>query len=107
MEPELKERWLVALKSGEYKKGKHLLNHDSELCCLGVLCEILELPKRLISNRDNQFEYIYEEEGMFVTLSSSLLQKLNMSSTIESRLSATNDQTETFKEVIKLIEESV
>lgn len=52
MDPEIKELWLDALRSGEFKQSKGLLwgdirdRHDDptgELgyCCLGVLCKVM------------------------------------------------------------------
>lgn len=37
--------WLAALRSGQYKQGRHLLNTMTatgaiEYCCLGVLCDV-------------------------------------------------------------------
>jgi hypothetical protein len=53
MNPEIKARWVAALRSGEYKQGKgnlrisdHRLS-DDVFCCLGVLCDLAvkaELP---------------------------------------------------------------
>jgi hypothetical protein len=44
MNPEVKEQWLTALRSGEYKQGIGQLhwrhNNQSEFCCLGVLCDL-------------------------------------------------------------------
>ena len=41
MNPEIKEKWLKALRSGEYKQGSHYLRRvDDTYCCLGVLCDI-------------------------------------------------------------------
>jgi hypothetical protein len=41
MDPEIKAKWIAALESGEYKKGKHKLRGgDDTFCCLGVLCDI-------------------------------------------------------------------
>lgn len=40
MNPEVKARWVAALRSGEYKQGKNALQRDGKFCCLGVLCEI-------------------------------------------------------------------
>ncbi len=46
MKPEIKEKWLKALRSGEYSQGSGCLKQtDSGTekvthCCLGVLCEI-------------------------------------------------------------------
>jgi hypothetical protein len=43
MDVQLKTEWLTALRSGEYKQGKHFLR-DSEdnFCCMGVLCDIVD-----------------------------------------------------------------
>jgi hypothetical protein len=40
MKTEIKEQWVKALRSGEYKQGVGLLNKNQKLCCLGVLCEL-------------------------------------------------------------------
>jgi hypothetical protein len=45
MNPEIKKRWVAALRSGKYQQGKaslHTFSHGVDrFCCLGVLCEIL------------------------------------------------------------------
>lgn len=46
MNPQVKEKWVAALRSGEYKQGtgalKLLEYEDSQprYCCLGVLCDL-------------------------------------------------------------------
>lgn len=41
MNPEIKEKWVKALRSGVYKQGSGVLRSTNErYCCLGVLCEI-------------------------------------------------------------------
>jgi hypothetical protein len=41
MDPVIKEKWIKALRSGEYKQGIGVLrNRRNEFCCLGVLCNI-------------------------------------------------------------------
>lgn len=45
MNPEIKEKWIAALRSGDYKQGKSYLAKKGvdgviRYCCLGVLCEI-------------------------------------------------------------------
>lgn len=44
LKPEIKTRWVEALRSGEYRQGRNVLRHQSSAgvthCCLGVLCEI-------------------------------------------------------------------
>lgn len=45
MNPEIKEKWVAALRSGEYKQGRGTLKYtdrddNAAYCCLGVLCEV-------------------------------------------------------------------
>lgn len=45
MNPEIKDRWVAALRSGKYKQGRKALSKISDTgettyCCLGVLCEL-------------------------------------------------------------------
>lgn len=40
MKPEIKEKWIAALRSGEFKQTQKRLRKDDTYCCLGVLCEL-------------------------------------------------------------------
>lgn len=46
MRTDIKERWIAALKSGDYEQGRSQLHTKGELtgnerfCCLGVLCDL-------------------------------------------------------------------
>ena len=40
MNPKIKQRWLEALRSGEYKQTKENLQNSDGFCCLGVLCDL-------------------------------------------------------------------
>jgi hypothetical protein len=44
MNPEVKEKWLTALRSGDYAQGKgkleRVVDGQSKYCCLGVLCDL-------------------------------------------------------------------
>lgn len=41
MNPEIKAKWVAALRSGKYKQGKAVLKDtEGRFCCLGVLCDI-------------------------------------------------------------------
>lgn len=45
MTPELKARWIEALRSGEYRQARNAMNRDNEsYCCLGVLCLVGGVP---------------------------------------------------------------
>lgn len=43
MDPELKQRWVAALRSEGYKQAKNALRsrEGEAFCCLGVLCDLL------------------------------------------------------------------
>lgn len=45
MNPEVKAKWLEALRSGEYEQGKGELRRGDTYCCLGVLCNISQLGR--------------------------------------------------------------
>ncbi len=40
MNKEIKEKWIAALRSGEYEQAKGSLYDGTGYCCLGVLCRI-------------------------------------------------------------------
>lgn len=40
MKPEIKAKWLEALRSGNYEQGKGALRRQQSFCCLGVLCDL-------------------------------------------------------------------
>lgn len=42
MNPEIKAKWLEALRSGEYAQTKYRLQDEVGYCCLGVLCDIVD-----------------------------------------------------------------
>lgn len=43
LDPEVKEKWLAALRSGEYEQGDGQLCYNGKFCCLGVLNDVLDL----------------------------------------------------------------
>ena len=46
MKKEIADKWIAALRSGEYKQGIGEL-HDTgnnSYCCLGVLCKVMDSP---------------------------------------------------------------
>ena len=38
----LRDRWIKALRSGEYTQTKHYLRNKGGFCCLGVLCDLID-----------------------------------------------------------------
>lgn len=50
---EFAEKWVAALRSGEYKQGTNYLFNESKdsYCCLGVACVINNVDKNLLMSR--------------------------------------------------------
>lgn len=42
LKPEIKKRWLAALRSGKYSQDKDKLRGINGYCCLGVLCDVVK-----------------------------------------------------------------
>ena len=40
MNPQVKEKWIDALRSGKYEQGSEKLRGVNGYCCLGVLCDL-------------------------------------------------------------------
>lgn len=40
MNPEIKQKWVDALRSGNYHQGEGSLKDNDKFCCLGVLCDL-------------------------------------------------------------------
>jgi hypothetical protein len=40
MNPQIKQKWVSALRSGDYQQGRNYLRTDNGFCCLGVLCDL-------------------------------------------------------------------
>lgn len=41
---ENRNKWLAALRSGDYEQGTGRLAEDGKFCCLGVACEVANIP---------------------------------------------------------------
>lgn len=61
MNPEVKAKWVAALRSGKYDQGRgQLRSPDGYFCCLGVLCElaVAENVTTLIKVEQNNPDYL-------------------------------------------------
>lgn len=67
MKPEIKAKWVQALRSGEYKQGNFYLRRNDEFCCLGVLCDIAlkdGLTLEVKKDPDNGVYHYNESSGL-------------------------------------------
>jgi len=51
MNKELRDKWVKALRSGDYEQGTQALFNSGAYCCLGVLCEIQGYKKLVHQGR--------------------------------------------------------
>lgn len=113
MNPEVKTKWLEALRSGEYKQGTEALRKGDSFCCLGVLTDIYiketgDYWDDPVDARQNSFNC---EEAVLVgeVIEWSGLPDSNpdipaLLSSEESTLADLNDNGATFKQIADIIE---
>jgi hypothetical protein len=104
-----KTKWIEALKSGKYKKGKGVLNkRNNEYCCLGILVEIENLSKKeyngIIEYGDNRENIFLPKDSKSYNILGGVGYFKGFTINYCSNLAAINDSTETFDEVIEIIE---
>lgn len=59
MNKEIKQQWVAALRSGDYRQGTGTLkNRRGEFCCLGVLCDLAE-KAGVVTWKDNAMYHGY------------------------------------------------
>jgi hypothetical protein len=67
MNPEVKQKWVAALRSGEYEQTGHCLRDNNQFCCLGVLCDVFIKETGGARWKDVQIGYEFvsstEDEG--------------------------------------------
>lgn len=122
MKSGIKDRWIKALESGKYKKGKSRLrvvaDGEDRFCCLGVLCELaiedgVELSLRTTTwEGDYGFDLSYLYDRNLGSLPDAVVEWAGMSDNYgqffrsgRTSLVNINDSSATFGPVIKAIEE--
>ena len=67
LKPEVKEKWLAALRSGNYKQTQNRLKRNDTFCCLGVLCDISGQGEWVFNNPGDQPLYMFSVLDSSVT----------------------------------------
>lgn len=109
MNPEIKAKWLEALRSGNYKQGTgRLRKADNSYCCLGVLCDVID-PTKWMNTEDTYHCYGYRIDDpqfhVYSALSDNQLKEIGLPSYDMWELIRRNDRSSSFTDVIKYIEE--
>ncbi len=112
MNPDIKEDWLEALRSGEYEQGRYYLDRSDKQCCLGVLCDVLDAPWTAgTSTRLDVLDAPWAAaastrlyEGSSALLGPAVLCSAGLSQDEAMILGEMNDKGATFKEIADYIE---
>lgn len=105
MNPEMKQKWLEALRSGKYQQGKHYLRTtQDQYCCLGVLCDLDGVEWKR-SNSGCWDPTTQEGDYNFVGLGHRQHERLGITHVQSGHLMAMNDTGHTFLEIAEWIEE--
>jgi hypothetical protein len=102
MKPNVKRKWLIALRSGEYKQTKQVLKDQFGHCCLGVLCEVVKNEMGLRWTKDAGGNLRFD--GIPSQLSCKVRTFCDLTSLDTCALVTMNDNGETFLEIANEIE---
>ena len=111
MKPELKAKWVAALRSGEYTQARETLCDEGDaFCCLGVLLSISD--KGYWNGPLYEFEREYDDDGDPIVCDGDLgrfgRRMFGISDTAEASLITMNDdQNKSFAEIADYIESAL
>lgn len=109
MNKEAKQKWIEALRSGEFKQTQGALKRKEvdnfKYCCLGVLCEIQDDVGWRSSDGIKYANYHDSESCLFLPFD--LLTDLNIKESDQSELVDMNDDGKTFEEIADYIEKNL
>jgi hypothetical protein len=67
MNPQIKQKWLNALRSGEYQQTKGFLRKEDGFCCLGILCDLYGKENNVEWNlTNNGHNYKFQESESYL-----------------------------------------
>ena len=112
MNQDIKRRWVEALRSGQYKQGRHRLCNagvpDNSFCCLGVLTDLYAKDHGEEWKRSRDLNY-FTLNGEAGTLSPSVVEWAGLDDccprTEFESLAILNDRGMPFTEIADLIEQ--
>lgn len=106
MNPDIKAKWIEALRSGKYKQGRgYLRTIDGGYCCLGVLCDVMDSSEW---GESNIMSVLYD--GHSTSLPGSVRRMADIPLPVCVKLSDMNDsgsEGSTFAHIAKYIEENL
>lgn len=104
------KKWIKALESKKYKKGKGILrDNKNKFCCLGVACDVFGYTNGWHLDRpfNGYISKCYDYEGNDTTLPDDIRADLNLSEEECSTLADLNDDNNTWVRAIKFLKGKV
>lgn len=106
MDAQLKAKWVKALRSGEYKQGRHYLRSNEHFCCLGVLCNLVDPSKW--THTDLEFaRYRGQEYAHSSFPPAEVARQVNLTHDDQDHVASMNDEGKTFAEIADYIETAI
>lgn len=108
MDPVIKDKWLEALRSGNYAQARSALRRrdtstQDAFCCLGVLCDVIDPTKWHDRTRRNNWDIkMYEDCASFIPLS--IMESVRLSPEAAGHLAVMNDNGHRFLAIADHIE---
>jgi hypothetical protein len=103
MTPEFKQKWIEALRSGQYTQAtQRLKNEDGGFCCLGVACHLID-PAKWSPNKD--VGGLDWGDCKSQLADQNLADKLGLPTSLVQRLAIKNDEGTTFAEIADYLEQ--
>lgn len=109
MDAVTKDKWVAALRSGDYQQGRSRLVHEGRsgkfYCCLGVLCDVLGYKQIDITEYQNDALGFVTPDGKRVEFAIGDERVLTMHH--ESMLMQQNDGGDSFAQIAQWITDNV
>jgi hypothetical protein len=110
MNPQIKQKWVSALRSGEYQQTQRYLHKEDGFCCLGVLCDLYIKENNVeweLLDVSTHYEFqSYEKELPLSVIDWAGVEDANPYIIgVGTSLASLNDTGSTFNEIADVIEE--
>ena len=109
MNPQIKQKWVSALRSGDYKQTQRRLHDENGFCCLGVLCDLYGKEHNVEWEPSTHSKNAYEFQDKTGRIPLSVVEWAGVEDCnpyiCGRSLAERNDTGSTFNEIADLIEE--
>jgi len=111
MNPQIKQKWVDALRSGDYQQTKGRLHNEYGFCCLGVLCDLYGKENNVEWEPSTHYKNAYMFQDTVAVLPLSVMEWVGVGEDNPPvnggpfTLAELNDRGFTFNEIADLIEE--